>query len=71
MSTLLALAATTMGIGALYYGLPVARYRKKLHNAIEEALRSQSYSKDIHDKISKNLREDNSFARDYHSLAMW
>lgn len=71
MSTLLALAATTMGIGALYYGLPVARYRKKLHNAIEEALRSQSYAEDIHEKISENLRDDISFSMDYHTLAMW
>ena len=70
MGTLLALAATTIAIGALYYGLPVARYRNKIQQGIEEAFRSQSFyetKEEINEKIPQNYY----LSDDFHKLAMW
>ena len=69
--TLLALTATTMALGILYYGLPGRRYRAKLLELIEAAFRSEQVSEETKSKISKSVLADSNLADDYHELAKW
>lgn len=71
MAILLTLAAITIGIGALYIGLPEARHRRKVLNAVEIAFRSQPLDEDTQREINEKLKKVKKFANDYHALATW
>ena len=75
MSMLLALAGITIGLGALYYGLPQARYRGKLLDNIKAALAIQEVSLDISDElraqVHKKMVQDGAMSGLYYRIATW
>lgn len=59
-----------MAIGALYDGLPIARYRDKIHEGIEEAFRFSSFY-GTKEEIREKKPQDYDISDGFHELAMW
>lgn len=60
-----------MGIGALYYGLPLGRYRNKLLSNIHAKLNSLKIGTDARERMGELLMNDGDTLSSYTTLSPW